>query len=110
MIILAKRDKTEIAKNLRKAIDKTIPIISAFPEIMSNLDVPDDEIGEFAELYKEWEPYQKYKKGEIIQHNNNVYRVIANVNKNSNAEPGTQSGNSYFELITSYESSKEVIK
>lgn len=97
-------DKLKIAKNLRMAINNAVPIVSAFPQVLAHVDLPDEEAVEYKDLYPEWEPYQKYKTDEILRHNDELYRVIANINKNDDVEPGTEAGNAYFQKIVIAES------
>lgn len=79
-------EKLKIAKNLRMTINNAVPVVSAFPQVIAHTDLPDDEALNYKDLYPEWEPYQKYKTDEILRHNDELYRVIANVNKNSDVE------------------------
>lgn len=60
----------------------------------------DEQIVSIALVFDEWSPGQKHKTGEFVRVGETVYRVIANVNKNNLAEPGTEEGSAYYKPIS----------
>lgn len=66
-------------------------LLSAFAESMD-----DDELASVALALPEWGPGVKYKRGAACQHEGVAYRVVANVSKNNDAEPGTPEGADYY--------------
>lgn len=66
-------------------------LLSAFAESMD-----DDELASVALALPEWEPGVKRKRGAACRHGGVAYRVVANVSKNNDAEPGTPRGADYY--------------
>lgn len=66
-------------------------LLSAVAESMD-----DDELAGVALALPEWGPGVKRKRGAACRHGGVAYRVVANVSKNNDAEPGTPEGADYY--------------
>ena len=85
---LAAEEEKERARQLNAAVPM---LLSAVAESMD-----DDELASVALVLPEWGPGVKRKRGAACRHGGVVYRVVANVSKNNNAEPGTPEGADYY--------------
>lgn len=75
-----------------RQLDAAVPmLLSAVAESMD-----DDELASVALALPEWGPGVKRKRGAACRHGGVAYRVVANVSKNNNAEPGTPEGADYY--------------
>lgn len=80
----------------RRQVEAAIPMmLSATAESMD-----DEELVSVALALPEWEPGVKRKRGAACQHGGVAYRVIANVSKNNDAEPGTEGGSGYYRAVS----------
>lgn len=70
----------------------------AVPMLLSALaeSMDDDELASVALALPDWEPGVKRKRGAACRHGGVAYRVVANVSKNNDAEPGTPEGADYY--------------
>lgn len=71
---------------------------AAVPMLLSAVaeSMDDDELASVALALPEWEPGVKRKRGAACRHGGVAYRVVANVSKNNDAEPGTPEGADYY--------------
>lgn len=75
-----------------RQLDAAVPmLLSAVAESMD-----DDELASVALALPEWGPGVKRKRGAACRHGGVAYRVVANVSKNNDAEPGTPEGADYY--------------
>lgn len=70
----------------------------AVPMLLSSVaeSMDDDELASVALALPEWGPGVKRKRGAACRHGGVAYRVVANVSKNNDAEPGTPEGADYY--------------
>lgn len=85
---LAAEEGRERARQLEAAVPM---LLSAVAESMD-----DDELASVALALPEWGPGVKRKRGAACRHGGVAYRVVANVSKNNDAEPGTPEGADYY--------------
>lgn len=82
----------EEGRERARQLDAAVPmLLSAVAESMD-----DDELASVALALPEWGPGVKRKRGAACRHGGVAYRVVANVSKNNDAEPGTPEGADYY--------------
>lgn len=88
----AARQEAEAEEEALRQRRMAVPmLLSAFAESMD-----DDELAGVALALPEWGPGVKRKRGAACRHGGVAYRVVANVSKNNDAEPGTPEGADYY--------------
>lgn len=88
----AARQEAEAEEEALRQRRMAVPmLLSAVAESMD-----DDELAGVALALPEWEPGVKRKRGAACRHGGVAYRVVANVSKNNDAEPGTPEGADYY--------------
>lgn len=84
--------EAEEGRERARQLDAAVPmLLSAVAESMD-----DDELASVALALPEWGPGVKCKRGAACRHGGVAYRVVANVSKNNDAEPGTPEGADYY--------------
>lgn len=88
----AAREEAEAEEEALRQRRMAVPmLLSAVAESMD-----DDELASVASALSEWGPGVKRKRGAACRHGGVAYRVVANVSKNNDAEPGTPEGADYY--------------
>lgn len=87
----ARREAEAEGEALRQRRMAVPMLLSAVAESMD-----DDELVSVALALPDWEPGVKRKRGAACRHGGVAYRVVANVSKNNDAEPGTPEGADYY--------------
>lgn len=87
----ARREAEAEEEALRQRRMAVPMLLSAVAESMD-----DDELASVALALPEWVPGVKRKRGSACRHGGVAYRVVANVSKNNDAEPGTPEGADYY--------------
>lgn len=88
----AAREEAEAEEEALRQRRMAVPmLLSALAESMD-----DDELASVALALPDWEPGVKRKRGAACRHGGVAYRVVANVSKNNDAEPGTPEGADYY--------------
>lgn len=88
----AAREEAEREEEALRQRRMAVPmLLSAVAESMD-----DDELASVALALPEWGPGVKRKRGAACRHGGVAYRVVANVSKNNDAEPGTPEGADYY--------------
>lgn len=87
----ARREAEAEEEALRQRRMAVPMLLSAVAESMN-----DDELASVALALPEWGPGVNRKRGAACRHGGVAYRVVANVSKNNDAEPGTPEGADYY--------------